>query len=295
MESETDERTMRGKTAMVTGASAGIGKETARALAKMGANVVMVSRDRARGEAALAEVRAESSDGEVELVLADLSSQREVRRLAKELEAGYDRLEVLVNNAGGQFRERAVTEDGLERTFALDHLAPFLLTNLLLGVLEKSAPARVVNVASGAHAMGRINFEDLQGERRYGPSRAYAQAKLANVMFTYELARRLEGTGVTANAAHPGFVATGFHDRNRGLARLVVDHVIRPTVMVPPDKGAETVVHLAASPEVEGVTGGYFAKKEPKASSRRSKDREAARRLWEASEELTRRSDPQGG
>ena len=143
--------------------------------------------------------------------------------------------------------------------------------------------------------MGRIDFEDLQGERRYSPSRAYAQAKLANVMFTYELARRLEGTGVTANAAHPGFVATGFHDRNRGLARLVVDYVVRPTVMVPPDKGAETVVYLASSPEVEGATGGYFAKKEPKASSKRSKDREAGRRLWEASEELTRRSDPKGG
>ena len=293
MESGTNERTMRGKTAMVTGASTGIGKETARALARMGARVVMVSRDRARGEAALAELSAES--GQVELMLADLASQREVRRLAREFEAGHDRLEVLINNAGGTFHERGSTEDGVERTFALNHLAPFLLTNLLLDVLKKSAPARVVNVASGAHAMGRIDFEDLRGERRYSPSRAYAQAKLANVMFTYELARRLEGTGVTANAVHPGFVSTGFHDRNRGLARLVVDHVIRPTVMVPPDKGAETVVYLASCPEVEGATGGYFAKKEPKASSKRSKDREAARRLWGASEELTRRSDPKGG
>ena len=295
MESETNGTPMRGKTAMVTGASTGIGKETARALAKMGANVVMVSRDRIRGESALAELSAEGGNGEIELMLADLSSQREVRRLAREFEAGHDRLEVLVNNAGGTFHERGSTEDGIERTFALNHLAPFLLTNLLLDVLEKSAPARVVNVASGAHAMGRIDFDDLRGERRYSPSRAYAQAKLANVMFTYELARRLKGTGVTANAAHPGFVATGFHDRNRGLARLVVDYVIRPTVMVPPDKGAETVVYLASSPEVEGATGGYFAKKEPKASSKRSKDREAARRLWEASEELTRRSDPKGG
>lgn len=295
MESETDERTMQGKTAMVTGASTGIGKETARALAGMGARVVMVSRDRARGEAALDEVRAESAKGEVELMLADLSTQREVRRLAREAEAGHERLEVLINNAGGTFNERESTEDGLERTFALNHLAPFLLTNLLLDVLKKSAPARVVNVASGAHAMGRIDFDDLQGEGRYSPSRSYAQAKLADVMFTYELARRLEGTGVTANTAHPGFVATNFYDRSKGLARLVVDYAVRPTVMVPPEKGAETVVHLASSPELEGVTGGYFAKKEPKASSKRSKDREAARRLWEASEELVRRSDPKGG
>src|SRR5581483_7870588 len=205
----SDNANMQGKVCIVTGANSGIGRITALELARLGAQVVMVCRDRARGEAALAEIKQATGNNQVELMLCDLSSQADIRRFADEFKATHARLDVLVNNAGVYQRKRATTVDGLEATFAVNHLGYFLLTNLLLDVLKQSAPSRIINVASGAHASGHINFDDLQGERQYKGVRAYCHSKLANILFTLELARRLAGTGITANSLHPGAVATG--------------------------------------------------------------------------------------
>jgi NAD(P)-dependent dehydrogenase (short-subunit alcohol dehydrogenase family) len=212
--------------------------------------------------------------------------QAEVRKLADAFRERYQRLDVLVNNAGAIFMSRQVSRDGLEMTFALNHLGYFLLTNLLLDLLIASAPARVVNVSSGAHLGGKINFADLQLERSYTGFGAYSQSKLANVLFTYELARRLQGTGVTVNALHPGFVATNFGRSNGGLFDPLF-RLIQRFGALTPEKGAETTVYLAVSPEVEGVTGKYFANCKPAASSALSNDETTARRLWEVSEQLT--------
>ena len=274
---------MTGKTVLVTGASGGIGLATAAGLAQLGARVGLVGRDAARSEAAAERLRA--AGGQVDVFVADMSSQGEVRRLAEEVLTAYPRLDVLVNNVGGYWATRHATVDGLERTFAVNHLAPFLLTNLLLDRLRASAPARVVTVSSGAHAMGIIDFEDLQGERVYSGERAYNQSKLANVMFTYELARRLQGSGVTANTFHPGVVRTNFgREDSKGWMRLMLP-VIRP-FLKSPDKGAATSVYLASSPEVEGVTGQYFAKQKARRSSTASYDTTAAARLWDVSATL---------
>ncbi|RMH01141.1 MAG: SDR family oxidoreductase [Chloroflexi bacterium] len=279
---------MKGKICMVTGANAGIGKQTALELAKMGATVVLVCRNRARGEAAQAEIRQVSGNDQVDLLLADLSSQQSIHELAKTFKEKYDRLHVLVNNAGAWFQNRQLSVDGIEMTFALNHLGYFLLTHLLLDVLVVSAPSRIVNVSSGAHHNGRIHFEDLQFEKRYRGFAAYSQSKLANILFTYELARRLEAhgiQGVTVNCLHPGFVASNF-GRNNGLLAKVALTFLRP-IAVDVRKGAETSVYLASSPEVEGVTGKYFDKKKAVRSSAISYDEEVARRLWEISEEMT--------
>ena len=214
-----------------------------------------------------------------------MSSQAEVRRLAAEVRATYPRLDVLVNNVGGYWAHRHVTTDGLEHTFALNHLAPFLLTHELLELLVASAPARVVTVSSGAQAMGRIDLDDLQGGRGYNGQRAYNQSKLANVLFTYELARRLEGTGVTATVLHPGVVRTSFGQEDSGRWMRLMLPLVRP-FMKTPEQGASTVVHLACSPEVDGVTGAYFANRRAKRSSKASYDRDLARRLWEVSSAL---------
>jgi NAD(P)-dependent dehydrogenase (short-subunit alcohol dehydrogenase family) len=276
------------KTCLVTGASSGIGKETALALATMGATVVLHGRDPARSEAALAQIKAASGNPRVELSVADLSSLAEVRRLAEAFLARHTRLDVLVNNAGVIRFRREVTADGLEYTFALNHLAYFLLTHLLLDVLKASAPARVVNVSSDAHYNGHLNFGDLQSERGYNVYGVYAASKLANVLFTYELARRLEGTGVTANCLHPGFVASRFGKDNRGtvgaLGRGLLT-LLRPFALSP-QKGAQTSIYLASSPDVAGVSGRYFANCKPKTSSRESNDVAAAQRLWQVSAEL---------
>jgi NAD(P)-dependent dehydrogenase (short-subunit alcohol dehydrogenase family) len=217
--------------------------------------------------------------------VADVSSQGEVRRLADEVLAAYPRLDVLVNNVGGYWATRHTTVDGLEHTFAVNHLAPFLLTNLLLDRLRTSAPARVITVSSGAQAMGRIDFDDLQGEQDYSGQRAYNQSKLANVMFTYELGRRLQSSGVTANVLHPGVVRTNFgREDSKGWMRLMLP-VIRP-FMKSPERGAATSVYLASSAEVKGVTGRYFANSKPKTSSKASQDAATAARLWEVSAEL---------
>lgn len=276
---------MEGKTCVVTGANSGIGKATAAGLAMMGARVVMVSRDAQRGETARAEIQSPPGADSPDLLLADLSSQEAIRGLAAEIHAGYKTLDVLVNNAGALVSPRLETVDGLEYTFALNHLAPFLLTHLLLDLLEDSAPARIVNVTSEAHAMGRIRFDDLQGRRRYRALGAYNQSKLGSVLFTYELARRLGGSGVTVNSVHPGGVNTNFASHAHGVFPAVF-RLLKP-LMRSPEKGAETVLYAAAAPEMEGVTGQYLVDREARASSRRSNDEDLARRLWDVSAQLT--------
>jgi retinol dehydrogenase 14 len=272
-----------GKTVLVTGATGGIGKATAAGLAGLGARVGITGRDRARADAAAADIRASGGPG-VDVFVADMSSRDEVRRLATEVLDAYPQLHVLVNNVGGSWAHRHTTVDGLEHTFALNHLAPFLLTNLLIARLKASAPARIVTVSSGAHAAGRIDFDDLQGARAYSVHRAYSQSKLANVMFTYELARRLDGTGVTATVLHPGVVRTGFGAEDRGPMDVLA--ILARPFMKRPEQGAAASIYLASDPNVAGVTGRYFVGRTPKASSKSSYDTVAAARLWRISAEL---------
>ncbi|HSN89664.1 MAG TPA: SDR family oxidoreductase [Anaeromyxobacteraceae bacterium] len=276
---------MDGKVCLVTGATGGIGRETALELARRGATVAIVARDEARGEATLAEVKRAGNGAAPVLFRADFGSLADVRRLAEEASRTLPRLDVLVNNAGAIHMERKRTADGHEMTFAVNHLAPFLLTGLLLPKLRASGGARVVNVASEAHRGATLDFDDLMGERGYSGWKAYARSKLANLLFTYELARRLEGSGVTANALHPGVVATGFGRNDPGWLRVAV-RLLSP-FLLDVRRGAATTLHVAAAPELERVTGRYFAKSRETASSPASLDREAQRRLWEASERLT--------
>jgi retinol dehydrogenase 14 len=275
---------MIGKTVLITGATSGIGRATALGLAKMGADLAIIGRDRVRTEDAAQEIRA-SGGGRVDLFIADLSSQSEVRKLAEELLQSLARIHVLINNVGGYFDTRHVTVDGLERTFALNHLAPFLLTNLLLEKLKQSASARVVTVSSNAQATGRIDFSDLQGERSYSGARAYSQSKLANVLFSYELARRLKDTSVTANALHPGVVSTSFGAEDPATVQRIFIPFLRP-FMKSPAQGAATSIHVASAPELEQVTGRYFANNHPKKSSGPSYDQATAARLWQLSADL---------
>lgn len=280
----TTREPMQDRTVLVTGASGGIGRATAEGLSALGARVGIVGRARDRTERAATEI-ARSTGRDVDVFVADMSAQAEVRGLAAEVLTAYPHLDVLVNNVGGYWAHRHVTADGLEHTFALNHLAPFLLTELLLDRLRASAPARVVTVSSGAQSMGRIDFDDLQGAVQYDGQKAYNQSKLANVLFTYELARRLEGSGVTANVLHPGVVRTAFGQED-GLRwmRLLLP-VVRP-FLKSPEQGAATSVHLASAPELTGVTGSYFANRQPKKSSPRSYDVDVARRLWDVSAQL---------
>jgi len=270
---------MSGRVVMVTGANAGMGKEIVFALAGMGATVVMVCRDSGRGEAARREVQERSGSGDVELLVADLSSQQSIRNLVREFAASHDRLHVLVNNAGITQPRRIETADGLESVFATNHLGPFLLTNLILPLLTASAPSRVVTVASGAHTMGKIDFDDVQASRRYNEIAVYNQSKLANLLFTYELARRIAGTGVSANAADPGFVKTNL--------RVPFPYSIFSFMRGAAVDGARPAVFLASSPEVEGVSGRYFGRKGEVRSSKASLDEADARRLWTLSAQLT--------
>jgi retinol dehydrogenase 14 len=275
---------MAGRTVLVTGGTGGIGRATALGLAAMGAHLAITGRDRGRAEAAARDIRA-AGGGPVEVFVADLSSQAQVRRLAGEVLQRLSRIDVLVNNAGGYWNTRHVTADGLERTFAVNHLAPFLLTSLLLDRLTHSAPARVITVSSNVHAIGRIDFGDLQGERSYSGARAYNQSKLANVLFTYELARRLPATRVTANALHPGVVRTSFGAGDPGTAQRIFTPFMRP-FMKSPARGAATSIRLASAPGLQQVTGCYFAGREPRKSAGRSYDQAAAARLWQASADL---------
>lgn len=279
---------MNGKTCMITGANSGLGKATALGLAKMGATVVMVCRNRGRGEAALAEIKVEGGNEAVDLMIADLSSQVSIRQLVDDFKDRYQRLHVLINNAGLYLTKRTVTADGIETHFAVNYLAAYLLTNLLLDVLKASAPARVVNVSGTYHRKGTINFNDLMLEQDYSAGKANAQAKLALVLFTYELARRLEGTGVTANTLHPGSVATGLVEKDPDYPPLLrfLYKLFKP-FLASPEKGARSPIYLATSPEMEGVTGKYFEKMKETQSSPESYDVGTATRLWEVSAELT--------
>lgn len=279
---------MTGKVVLVTGANSGIGKETARRLARCGARVVMTARDPLRGETALEEVRRDVGNGNVDLLMLDLASLAAVRDAAAEFLARYERLDVVVNNAGLILGERRETVDGYEMTFAVNHLGPFLLTNLLLDRLRASAPARIVNVTSAAHRSVRgLDFDDLMSTRRYRPMEVYARSKLANILFTAELARRLTGTGVTANAVHPGSVATGFGRDGDTSGLLGLGFRLAAPFMRSPERGARGPVYLASAPELEGVTGRYFAGTRQRKPSRAARDPVAAARLWELSERLT--------
>ena len=283
---ETRDLPMRGKTCVVTGATSGIGAVTAGALAAKGARVIVAGRNPAKCEASVRGIKERTGNLAVEFLVADLSSQRDVRRLAQEILERCPRLDVLVNNAGAVYSRRMESADGIELTFALNHLAPFLLTNLLFDRLVASAPSRVVTVTSGLHRWYRMRFDDLEGRRRYSGMRAYGQSKLANVLFTYELARRLGGTGVTATTLSPGMTATNFGMNNRGLIRIGVrigNRLVGRTAA----QGARTVIYLASSPEVEGVTGEHFEDERAVPSSNASHDEEAARRLWEISTRMT--------
>jgi len=283
------DRPMTGKTVLVTGGTGGIGRATAEGLAALGAQVAITGRDTARTAAAAAEI-ADATGATVDPYAADLSSQEEVRRLAREILSRYSRLDVLVNNVGGFWATRHVTVDGLEHTFALNHLAPFLLTNLLLDRLVASAPARVVTVSSGAQTMGRINFDDLQGERGYSGQTAYNQSKLANVLFTFELARRLDGTGVTATVLHPGVVRTAFAAEDPSPVWRFLIPLTKP-FMKSPAQGAQTPIYLASSPKVAGVTGEYFANLTSRKAAKAAYNTATATRLWQVSAELTRLTD----
>jgi NAD(P)-dependent dehydrogenase (short-subunit alcohol dehydrogenase family) len=273
---------MTGKVCLITGANAGIGKETALGLARMQATVVMVCRDRERGFTAQQEIKQQSGNDSIELMICDLASQNSIRRLASDFKERHDRLDVLINNAGVLLREHSLNEDGIENTFAINHLGYFLLSNLLLDVLKKSAPSRIVNVASTAHKYGKLNIGDWVTGAGYSAFSAYANSKLANVLFTYELARRLEGTGVTANCLHPGGVGTNLF---RGLPGFL--QALIKLVTISPERGARTSIYLSSSSDVEGVSGKYFARRKQEKSSAASHSEEAARRLWEVSEELT--------
>ncbi|WP_409332664.1 SDR family oxidoreductase [Trujillonella humicola] len=274
---------MIGKTVLVTGGTGGIGKATALGLAVLGAHVAVTGRDPPRTEDAVREIRA-AGGGPVDAFIADLSAQSEVRRVAGEVLGHLPRIDVLVNNVVGYWNTRHLTADGLERTFALNHLAPFLLTNLLLDRLKDSAPARVVIVASNAHKLGRIDFDDLQGQRSYSGARAYNQSKLANILFSYELARRLEGCAVTTNALHPGMVRTGFGAEDPAGTQRVFVPLLRP-FMKSAARGAATSIHLASAPELAEVSGRYFVSSTATRSSPRSYDQAVAARLWQVSAE----------
>jgi len=276
---------MQGKTVVITGATNGIGLEAAVALAQMGANVILVGRNAARMAAALATVRQRSGSQDIDSLLCDFSSQASIRKLADELRARCPRIDVLINNAGGVSRERTLTPDGLETTFAVNHLGYFLLTNLLLDLLIKSAPARIINVASVAHYRGTMDLDDPGFERGgYQIMRAYSRSKLANVLFTRELARRLAGTGVTVNAVHPGTVATSIWNVARGAARPLI--AIFKLFMRSPREGGQRIVHLASRPEVQGITGAYFEDDRTKEPSPLARKDDLAARLWSESARL---------
>lgn len=273
---------MTGKVCLVTGAASGIGAVTAQELARQGAAVVLVDHNTEKGVTTTARIQAQTGNASVRFFQADLSSQQEIRDLAHRFQASYHRLDVLVNNAGAMFPQRQESVDGIEMTFALNYLGYFLLTHLLLDTLKSCAPTRIVNVSSRSHARARINFEDLQFRSGYTGLRAYEHSKLAIVLFTYELARRLAGTGVTANVLHPGVVATDFAANSGGAFGLLV-RLFR-FAFLSAEQGAQTSIFLASSPSVEGVTGKYFVKRKATRSSPASYDQAAASRLWRWSE-----------
>ena len=276
---------MKGKVCIVTGSNSGIGKETAKALARKGATVVMAVRSRERGEIARAEIVEASGNEDVSVMVCDVSSKESIATFVEEYEARYDRLDVLINNAGAVFGRREDSVDGFESTLAVNYLGPFRLTLELLPLLRRSAPSRVVNVSSGMHKTGKMDLDDLQGKGRFKGMEAYANTKLMVTTWTYELARRLEGTGVTANVVEPGFVATNL-GRNSGSLFNAISFKLVRFIQTTPEKGAETSVYVASAEELEGVTGKSFAKSRETTSAEASYDPEVQRRLWEATVEL---------
>ncbi len=279
-----------GKQVLLTGASRGIGRATALGLAKAGANLSLLVRDRTAGEKVVEDIRAIHTKVRVDLFVADLSSQKDIRRVAAEFLQKHDRLDVLLNNAGAIYMDRDTTADGLERTFATNHLGYFLLTNLLLDVIKKSAPSRIINVASEAHRGQALDFDDLMFEKRaYRGFSAYGASKLANILFTRELAKRLEGSGVTANSLHPGVIASGFGRNNKGVFGWVMRNIASP-FLGSEESGARTSLYLASSPEVEGKTGLYFKASRPVQPTSEAQNDSAATRLWKVSEELVQKT-----
>jgi NAD(P)-dependent dehydrogenase (short-subunit alcohol dehydrogenase family) len=277
---------MENKTILISGATNGIGWITARELARGGATTILVGRNLERTRSAVNDIRQVTGNPNVDYLVADLSSQKQIHTLAKTFQQRYNRLDVLVNNAGAIFNSFELSEDGIERTFALNHLGYFLLTHLLLETLQQSQPARIVNVSSMAHIGGRLNLNNLQLKGNFSSWGAYSQSKLANLYFTYELARRLEGSRVTVNALHPGFVNTNFGKSNGGMKKVMMG-ALQSVFAITPEKGAETSIYLASSPEVEGVSGQYFVNNNAVRSSQISYDQEIARQLWDASLEMT--------
>lgn len=278
------EMSLQGKVCLVTGSTSGIGKVTARELANKGATVVLVSRNRAKGEATQAEIKQVTRNKNVDLLVADLSLLEDVRRLATKFQDRYGYLHILINNAGGVYSSREITSEGLEATLAVNYLAPFLLTELLVDTLKASAPARIINVSSMAQSRN-IAFDNLQGEKRYASMSNYSQAKLALILFTYELARRLAGTGITVNALHPGLVASNFNSGTKGITHFIAG-AIYSIAGISVEKGAQTILYLATSPQVEGVTGKYFVNNQERKSTRNSYDQALAQHLWQVSEQL---------
>ena len=273
------------KVCLVTGGNSGIGKSVALGLAKMGATVVVVSRNKEKGETAVTDIVEKSGNKNVELIQADMSSQNSIHQLVNEFRARHEKLHLLINNAGVYLTKRSETEDGLESTFAVNHLGPFLLTSLLVDILKASAPSRIVNVTSDAHKGARVNFDDLQGERKFSGWQAYGQSKLAMILYTRGLAKKLEGTGVTVNSAHPGVVRTNFAKNNGGLVMLGFRFL--GMFFISPESAAKRILYVATSPDLEGVTGKYFTKMHEVKSSQESYDDDSARRLWQISEQLT--------
>ena len=275
---------MNGKVCLVTGATDGIGKVSARVLAELGAKVIIVGRNPEKSAIVLAELRSISGNENIDLLMADLAVMQEVRDLAEQVISRYDRLDVLLNNAGGYFTKHKITSDGLEMTFALNHMSYFLLTNKLMELLKYSAPARIVNVSSDAHYGVDMEFENLNGEQEYKAWKAYQKSKLANVLFTYELLKKVPGN-ITVNCLHPGFVATNFGHNNGGFFGPVLKIAQRISA-IDPEEGAKTSIFLCSAPEVKGVSGKYFYKCQPKTSSRESRNMDTGKRLWQISSDI---------
>ncbi len=275
---------MNGKVCLVTGATDGIGKVSAQVLAEMGAKVIIVGRNPEKSAAVLTELKSISRNENIDLLMADLAVMKEVRYLAEQVISRYDRLDVLLNNAGGYFTKHEITSDGLEMTFALNHMSYFLLTNKLMELLHSSTPSRIVNVSSGAHYGVDIEFDNLNGEQGYKAWKAYQKSKLANVLFTYELLKKVPAD-ITVNCLHPGFVATNFGNNNGGFVSPVLK-IAKRISAIDPEEGAKTSIFLCSSPEVEEVSGKYFFKCQPKTSSRESRNMDTAKRLWQISSDI---------
>jgi NAD(P)-dependent dehydrogenase (short-subunit alcohol dehydrogenase family) len=275
------------KVVVITGATSGIGLATAKKLAQHGARLVLISRNSDKGEKVVHDLREVTGNNSIEFMQSDLSSQDSIRKVAKSFRKKYDRLDILINNAGAAFSEYELSDDGLEMTFALNHLGYFLLTNLLLDLLVKSAPSRIINISSGIHSRAKVDFDNLNFEQGFTTMKAYGSSKLENLYFTYELAKRLKGTGVTVNAVHPGIVNSNFGKDGRSISFAIFNHM-QKYIGKTPDQGAKTAIYLALSDEVEGVSGEYFANEKLSRSSKLSHDPAIAKQLWEISERLVK-------